>query len=247
MDGTMTIWRAMLRRNACEDWEALVERAAVGDLPAAAAAPLAAHVAGCARCRARIERGERLTRLLAGLPQPTWPAGTPHLPPAAAAVAAQSATSGRGGARRPSLSLDAIAPAARALRARPLVAASLLIAALAAAAFLAALFARPGRGVGPRRIELVSPREGNASAWGVATICAALDPPLSGESLRLRVDERDVTAASDLTPDFILYTTPEPLAPGAHLVALVVEDRAGDPIQERLWVVTAEREEGSLR
>ncbi len=243
----MTIWNAMLRRNACEDWEALVERAAVGDLPAAAAAPLAAHVAGCERCRGRIERGERLTRLLAGLPRPSWPAGTPLLPPAAAAVAAQSAASRRSGARRPVLSLDALVLPARALRARPLVAATLLVAALAAAALLAALLARPGRGVGPRRIELVSPREGNASAWGVATICAALDPPLSGESLRLRVDERDVTAASDLTPDFVLYTTPEPLAPGTHLVALVVEDRSGAPIQERLWVVTAEPEEAGLR
>jgi len=241
----MTIWRAMLRRNACEDWEALVERAAVGDLPAAASGPLEAHVADCVRCRERLERGERLTRLLARLPQPSWPAGTPALPPAAAAVAAQSAASRRTGARRPllRLRLDGLLLPARALRARPL----LIVPLLAAAALLAALLLRPGRDAGPRRIELVSPPDGNAPAWGVATICAALDPPLSGESLRLRVDERDVTAASDLTPDFVLYTTPEPLAPGTHLVALVVEDRSGAPIQERLWVLTAEPEEGRVR
>jgi hypothetical protein len=265
----MRIGKVSLHRNACEDWRALIERAAVEDLPDAAARALQSHAAGCARCREGIERAGRLTELLRGAPQPRWPEGQPLLPPAAAAVAGQTRSSGEPWGRRarggPAADAEAGAEVGAAAggdaeaRAgadaphrpafpaeRPSWRLLLPIAALALV-LLAILLSRGRREPAPRQIDLVSPPGGIAAAWGVATICASLDPPLSGESLRLLVDERDVTAASELTPDFILYTSPEPFDPGPHLVALVVHDRSGAPVDERTWLVMAEPEEGEKK
>lgn len=236
----MMSWNAksFFHRDACADWEALVERAAVGDLPAAAARALQAHAERCARCCARIERADRLTRLLVLQPQPRWPEGQPLLPPAAAAIAAQSRAP-RERSRASAVAVPARTSSTGGLaalrRAAPLLIAGSLL--------LLGLILFRGRGSTPRRIDLVSPPDGVADAWDVATICATLDPPLAGESLRLRLDERDVTAASELAPDFVLFTSPDPLEPGPHLVALVVEDRGGARLEERHWIVMAQGEE----
>jgi hypothetical protein len=195
-------------------------------------ARVAAHAAVCARCRARAAREAKLTEILSSTTAPQWPADRPLLPPAAAAVAAQSG-GGLAAARR---ERAGDADAARCTRAPRLAPIPTLAAILFALAVLA-LLRPPTRA--PRRIDLVSPPRGIAAAWSLATIAAALEPPLSGESLRLSVDDRDVTAASDVTPDFVVYTMDAPLSPGDHLVALELRPPEGGPVEERVWIVTA--------
>ncbi len=224
---------ARIRRGACGDWETLASRAAVLDLPAEAGRALAAHVASCARCGAHARREERLTRLLAGLPLPAWPIERPILPPAAAAVAAQAGGDPSMPASGAALAADR---ARRALRLAPIPTLALVLLILA----LLSIFRRPAHPTW--RLALVSPAGAVTPAWSLAMIGASVEPPLLGESLHLLVDGRDVTAASDVTPDFVLYTTSDPLPPGEHLVAVEVRDRNGAPIDEQLWVVTSEPE-----
>ncbi|MFN0150548.1 MAG: hypothetical protein ACKVU1_07545, partial [bacterium] len=119
------------------------------------------------------------------------------------------------------------------------------LAAGAALAAVVALLARDAAFAPPppppeRRIDLVSPAGGALPAWRIATICAVVEPPLAGESLRLLVNDRDVTSASECTPNFILFTSDEPLPPGEYLVALEVRNAGNDRIQEKLWIVTSE-------
>lgn len=235
---SVSIGSARLQQNACEDWALLIGRDAVGDLDAGARDALAAHTTRCPRCARRLEREERLTRLLESVPLPSWPDAVPLFPPAAIAVAAQS---GRRDASAPAREerapRRAFGRAALRRLALPLAAAS---AVLAAAALLARNAAHAPPPAPERRIDLVSPAGGTLSAWRVATICAAVEPPLDGESIRLLVNDRDVTSASECTPNFIVFTSDEPLPAGEHLVALEIRAAGGDRVEEKLWIVTSE-------
>lgn len=86
------------------------------------------------------------------------------------------------------------------------------------------------------RIVVLSPAPDEVIASAEEALVSALfDPPLlPGDSAVLYLDGRDVTAASEITPDYLLFRPAASLTPGAHEASVVLLEATGGA-SERRW------------
>jgi len=82
-------------------------------------------------------------------------------------------------------------------------------------------------------IHIVSPREDSVVDRTYVDISAAYDPA-SADSIRVILDGRDVTEATEVNEDFLIHATDE-LQSGYHIAIVQVMGNKGTPITQRSW------------
>jgi hypothetical protein len=86
--------------------------------------------------------------------------------------------------------------------------------------------------------EFVYPEEDGLVQNGEIDVAAAFYPPVSEGKIRLLLDDRDVTDLSDVTSDYVMFSSPWELESGYHLLTLRVSDtEGGEKEQRRLFYV----------
>ena len=88
------------------------------------------------------------------------------------------------------------------------------------------------------QIHVVSPSEDAVVGTNGFDVSAAFysleDSPRPDYNVRILLDAEDVTDATEVNEDFVIYT-PDPLEPGHHLATIQLLDASGMPALQRSW------------
>jgi hypothetical protein len=71
---------------------------------------------------------------------------------------------------------------------------------------------------------------------GDVEIIASIYPALEGGTVRLYVDERDVTGLAEVTDSYVMYSPAERFAEGEHLVTIEIRDGTGRKLKDVSWL-----------
>ena len=82
-------------------------------------------------------------------------------------------------------------------------------------------------------IYIVSPREDSVVSQSYVDISAAFNPA-SVESIRVILDGKDITEATEVNEDFIIHASDE-LRSGYHIATVQIMGHKGTPITQRSW------------
>jgi hypothetical protein len=85
-------------------------------------------------------------------------------------------------------------------------------------------------------VEPVMPADNSVVGVGDVDIVAAIYPPVENGIVRLYVDERDVTGLADISSDYVMYSPPEGLEEGEHIVTIEIRDASGRKLKDASWL-----------
>ncbi|MBD3348044.1 MAG: hypothetical protein GF400_02465 [Candidatus Eisenbacteria bacterium] len=85
-------------------------------------------------------------------------------------------------------------------------------------------------------IDPVAPADNAVLGAGDVEILAAIYPPVENGSVRLYVDERDVTGLAEVTGDYVMYSPPDRFREGEHIVTIEITDSSGKRVRDVSWL-----------
>jgi len=97
----------------------------------------------------------------------------------------------------------------------------------------------PGVQVVAAGIDPVTPVDNSVVGAGNVEIVAAIYPPLEDGSVRLYIDDRDVTGLADVADSYVMYSPSEKLEEGEHIVTIEIRDASGNQLRGVSWLFYA--------
>lgn len=70
-------------------------------------------------------------------------------------------------------------------------------------------------------------------------IVAAIYPPVREGTVRLYVDETDVTGLAEITESYVMYSPAERLEEGEHIITIEIRDSSGSSVKDVTWLFHA--------
>jgi hypothetical protein len=102
-----------------------------------------------------------------------------------------------------------------------------------------AVIVAPGVGVAQASIDPVTPADNAVVGSGDVEIVAGIYPPVEEGTIRLYVDEIDVTGLAEVTGSYVMYSPAERLEEGEHIITIEIRDSAGRSISDVSWLFYA--------
>jgi hypothetical protein len=96
--------------------------------------------------------------------------------------------------------------------------------------------ATPGVSVVSANIDPVTPAGNSVVGAGDVEIVAAIYPPIEQGTVRLYVDEVDVTGLAEVTGSYVMYSPPERLEEGEHIITIEIRDGTGTMLRDTSWL-----------
>jgi hypothetical protein len=95
-------------------------------------------------------------------------------------------------------------------------------------------------------IDPVTPADNSVVGAGDVEVVAAIYPPIEQGVVRLYVDEMDVTGLAEVTGSYVMYSPPEKLEEGEHIITIEIQDGTGRKLRDVSWLFyTLNGERGS--
>jgi predicted anti-sigma-YlaC factor YlaD len=213
---------------SCRKFKALIDLYLDGEADDRQTEILFSHMRNCEGCRDRFEEVENLHRAIKSAPALELPGDF------RSAVMARIQSERR---RRPSRSMGDFLhrfigfPAVMSWAGAAV--AILLVSAIAWYIY------NPGPALAVPEIHIVSPREDAVVEQQYVDISAAFTfsigvYPRPLKNIRVILDTRDVTDATEVNEDFLIYTS-DALQSGYHMATIQITDNTGAPVSQRSW------------
>jgi hypothetical protein len=94
----------------------------------------------------------------------------------------------------------------------------------------------PGVSAASANIDPVTPIDNSVIGAGDVEIVAAIYPPIEQGTIRLYVDEVDVTGLAEVTDSYVMYSPPEKLEEGEHIITIEIRDGTGAMLRDTSWL-----------
>jgi hypothetical protein len=94
----------------------------------------------------------------------------------------------------------------------------------------------PGVSVAQANIDPVTPVDNSVVGAGDVEIVAAIYPPIEEGTVRLYVDEMDVTGLAEVTGSYVMYSPAEKLEEGEHIITIEIQDDSGRKLRDVSWL-----------
>jgi hypothetical protein len=94
----------------------------------------------------------------------------------------------------------------------------------------------PGLNITQANIDPVTPADNSVVGAGDVEIVAAIYPPIEQGTVRLYVDDMDVTGLAEVTGSYVMYSPAEKLEEGEHIITIEIQDGSGRMLRDVSWL-----------
>jgi hypothetical protein len=97
----------------------------------------------------------------------------------------------------------------------------------------------PGVSIAQASIDPVTPADNSVIGANDVEIVAAIYPPVEQGTVRLYVDEMDVTGLAEVTGSYVMYSPAEKFEEGEHIITIEIQDGSGRKLRDVSWLFYA--------
>jgi anti-sigma factor RsiW len=199
---------------SCRKFKSLIDLYLDSEASSRQTRTLFSHIENCERCRARLEETRKLHHAIGSVPSVDLPDGFRR------AVLERIQNEGY--------------RHHRSIRLFPAISWAGAVAAILLVAAVLWYMHSPEPVLAVPEIQIVSPREDAVIEKPYVDISAVFSPDGESENIQVILDGRDVTHATEINEDFLIYAS-DALQSGYHMVTVQIMDNKGSPITQRSW------------